>query len=199
MSGNNSSGWQLGVNLREIELADGKKKKARFAGRATKTSYARWEPLYEVRKSGIQGKGVFAAKKLRKGQRIIEYAGERISNAEADRRYDDDTMKRHHTFLFTLDSKTVIDGAVEGNDARLINHSCDPNCEAVIEGKKIYIYALKTIEPGTELAYDYKYERTGENDEELEKFYACRCGTEKCRGTIMKSARKKRTKPRVRA
>lgn len=186
------------MNHTEIALADGRKKRARFAGRATKTAYAKREPLYEVRKSGIQGLGVFAAKKLRKGQRIIEYAGERISNAEADRRYDDDKMKRHHTFLFTLDSKTVIDGAVDGNDARLINHSCDPNCEAVIEGKRIFIYALKTIEPGTELAYDYKYERTGENDEELEKFYKCRCGTEKCRGTIMKPARK-RSRRRARA
>ena len=199
MSGNNSSGRQLVTNPMEIELAEGKKKRTRFAGRATKTSYAKREQVYEVRKSAIQGKGVFAARKLRKGQRIIEYAGERISNKEADRRYDDDKMKRHHTFLFTLDDKTVIDGAVEGNDARLINHSCDPNCEAVIEGKRIFIYALKTIEPGTELVYDYKYERTGENDEELEKFYACRCGTEKCRGTIMKPARKRRTKRRARA
>lgn len=176
----------------EMALADGNRKRARFTGRATKTAYAKREPLYEVRKSGIQGKGVFAAKKLRKGQKIIEYAGERISNAEADKRYDDDKMKRHHTFLFTLDSRTVIDGAVEGNDARLINHSCDPNCEAVIEGKQIYIYALKTIEPGTELVYDYKYERTGENDAELEKFYKCKCGSDSCRGTIMKPARKRK-------
>jgi uncharacterized protein len=151
-------------------------------------------PLYRVGSSSIQGKGVFAARKIRKGQRIIEYAGERISNREADKRYDDDTMKRHHTFLFTLDSRTVIDGAVDGNDARLINHSCDPNCEAVIEKKRIFIYALKTIEPGTELAYDYQYERTGENDEELERFYKCRCGAENCRGTIMKAAKKKSVK-----
>ncbi len=155
---------------------------------------------YKVRKSGIQGLGVFAARKLRKGQRVIEYTGERISNAEADRRYDDDKMKRHHTFLFTLDNKTVIDGAVDGGDARLINHSCDPNCEAVIEGKGIFIYALKTIHPGTELAYDYKYERTGENDAELGKIYACRCGSDNCRGTIMnlKRKRKKSAKKRRR-
>ncbi|HEY3258538.1 MAG TPA: SET domain-containing protein-lysine N-methyltransferase, partial [Gemmatimonadaceae bacterium] len=88
--------------------------------------------LYEIRRSGIQGRGVFARTRIRPGQRIIEYTGERISNAEADRRYDDETMRRHHTFLFTLDRKRVVDGNSGGNDARLINHSCDPNCEAVI-------------------------------------------------------------------
>src|SRR3954463_7027701 len=96
--------------------------------------------LYEIRQSEIQGRGVFAKKRIRAGQRILEYAGERISNKEADRRYDDENMKRHHTFLFTLDKKTVVDGGRQGNDARLINHSCDPNCEAVIEDGKIWIY-----------------------------------------------------------
>jgi SET domain-containing protein len=146
------------------------------------------EPLYVVRQSRIHGRGVFAARYIRKGTKILEYTGEHISNREADRRYDDTRMKRHHTFLFTLDKKTVIDGAISagGGDASYINHSCDPNCEAVITGKKIFIHALKGIEPGTELAYDYQYERTGKNDDELEKFYVCRCGAENCRGTIMK-------------
>jgi SET domain-containing protein len=146
--------------------------------------------LYEIRQSEIQGRGVFAKRRIRAGQRIIEYAGERISNKEADRRYDDEHMKRHHTFLFTLDKKTVIDGAVDGNDARLINHSCDPNCEAVIEDGKIWIYAKRNIQPGVELAYDYKYERT--NDPADIEFYKCKCGSPKCRGTIMKAKRKRR-------
>ena len=156
------------------------------------------EPLYIVRNSRIHGRGVFAARRIRKGTRIVEYTGERIDNDEADRRYDDNRMKRHHTFLFTLDDDTVIDGAIArgGSDASYINHSCDPNCEAVITGKRIYIHALRTIEPGTELAYDYQYERTGTNDKELEKFYVCRCGAEHCRGTIMKPARKKRRRRR---
>jgi SET domain-containing protein len=150
------------------------------------------EPLYVVRQSGIHGRGVFANRRIRKGTRILEYIGERIDNDEADRRYDDTKMKRHHTFLFTLDKDTVIDGAIErgGGDASYINHSCDPNCEAVITRKRIFIHALRTIEPGTELAYDYQYERTGENDEELEKFYVCRCGSDNCRGTIMKPEKK---------
>lgn len=148
------------------------------------------DPLYEIRKSEIQGRGVFAKRRIRAGQRVIEYAGERITNEEADRRYDDESMGRHHTFLFTLDKNTVVDGARGGNDARLINHSCDPNCEAVIERGKIWIYAKKNIQPGVELAYDYKYERT--NDPADEEFYKCACGSPKCRGTIMKPKRKRK-------
>ena len=153
------------------------------------------EPFYVVRNSGIHGRGVFAVRQIRKGTRIVEYTGEHISNKEADRRYDDTMMKRHHTFLFTLDSKTVIDGAIEagGGDASYINHSCEPNCEAVITGKKIFIHALRGIEPGTELSYDYQYERTGKNDAELEKFYVCQCGAPSCRGSIM-IAKKRRSR-----
>ena len=158
------------------------------------------EPLYVVRDSHIHGRGVFAARRIRKGTRIVEYTGERISNKEADRRYDDTRMKRHHTFLFTLDSKTVIDGAIKtgGGDASFINHSCEPNCEAVITDRKILIHALHTIEPGEELAYDYQYERTGKNDAELEKFYVCKCGAPSCRGSIMKPAKKRKSRARTR-
>ena len=159
------------------------------------------EPLYVVRDSHIHGRGVFAARRIRKGTRIVEYTGERISNKEADRRYDDTRMKRHHTFLFTLDNKTVIDGAIKtgGGDASFINHSCEPNCEAVITDRKIFIHALHTIEPGEELAYDYQYERTGKNDAELEKFYVCKCGAPNCRGSIMKPAKKKPARERRRS
>ena len=158
------------------------------------------EPLYVVRNSHIHGRGVFAARRIRKGTRIVEYTGERISNKEADRRYDDTRMKRHHTFLFTLDSKTVIDGAIKtgGGDASFINPSCEPNCEAVITDRNIFIHALHTIEPGEELAYDYQYERTGKNDAELEKFYVCKCGAPGCRGSIMKPAKKKKSRARAR-
>jgi SET domain-containing protein len=150
-------------------------------------------PLFAVRKSRIQGRGAFATTTIRKGQRIIEYIGEKISNAEADRRYDEETMRRHHTFLFTLNSRVVIDGAVGGNASIYINHSCAPNCEAVITGNRIYIHALRTIEPGEELAYDYQYERPDDTDDEMEKFYTCRCGAPTCRGSIMKPRTPKRS------
>ena len=143
--------------------------------------------FFDVRQSGIQGKGAFASTRIRKGQRIIEYTGERISNDEADDRYDETSMRRHHTFLFTVTPRIVVDGAVNGNESIYINHSCDPNCEAVIDEKRIFIEAIRTIQPGEELVYDYQYERTGENDEDMEKFYKCLCGAPNCRGSIMKS------------
>lgn len=151
-------------------------------------------PLYVVRNSGIHGRGVFAARRIRKGTRIVEYTGERISDDEADKRYDEANMKRHHTFLFTLNRNTVVDGSPEtgGGDASYINHSCEPNCEALIGGGTIHIYALRTIYPGEELLYDYQYELT--NDPEDLKFYRCRCGAEGCRGTIMKTPKPKRKK-----
>jgi SET domain-containing protein len=151
-------------------------------------------PLFEIRKSPIQGKGAFARQRIRAGQRIVEYIGEKIDNDEADRRYDEDKMGRHHTFLFTLDDDTCIDGNVRSNIARLINHSCDPNCEAIIDDDRIWIYALKNIQPGVELAYDYKFERTGDDIRKLEKFYVCHCGSPKCRGSIMVPPKKRKKK-----
>lgn len=140
---------------------------------------------FELRKSSIQGMGAFATRRIPKDMRVIEYTGEHITQDKADERYDDESMSRHHTFLFTLDDDTVIDAAVDGNEARFINHSCDPNCQALIEGKKIFIYALKDIEPGEELVYDYAYERAEGMDEESEQLYVCRCGAKNCRGTIL--------------
>lgn len=153
---------------------------------ATSPSSSSARPLpFELRQSPIQGNGAFATRRIRKGARIIEYTGERITQDEADKRYDDEAMGRHHTFLFTLDEKTVIDAAVDGNEARFINHSCDPNCQALIEDGKIFIYALKDISPGEELSYDYAYERAEGMEEESEKLYVCRCGAKNCRGTIL--------------
>ena len=158
----------------------------------------RAEPWFELRRSPIQGRGAFALRRIRRGTRIIEYAGERISHEEADERYDDASMKRHHTFLFTLDDRTVIDGGVNGNDSRFINHCCEPNCEAVIEHGRIYIYALSTIYPGDELTYDYAYEWGVEDEKTAARLYVCRCGAPGCRGTILKrperQARQRRRK-----
>ena len=151
-------------------------------------------PPFELRPSPIAGVGAFATRPIKKGTRIIEYTGERIGNAEADRRYDEDKMRNHHTFLFTLNRQTVVDAAVGGNEARFINHSCAPNCEAVIvDGKRIYIEAIKDIPAGAELVYDYQYERTDDHTAEDEQFYACRCGAPECRGTILAPKKKKKS------
>jgi hypothetical protein len=157
-------------------------------------------PLYEIRRSKIDGSGAFALRDIPKGTRIDEYVGERISNAEADRRYRDHEMETHHTWLFQLDGNVTIDAAVGGSDSRFINHSCDPNCEALEEKKRIFIYSVRAIPKGSELAYDYAYARDedDEDDDEWERFYACRCGSSKCRGTIL-APKKATPKPALKA
>lgn len=139
---------------------------------------------FELRTSAIHGRGVFARRSIPKGTRILEYVGERISTEEADERYDDDAMERAHTFLFTVDERTVIDAARDGNEARFINHSCEPNCETVNEDGRIFIEALRAIAPGEELTYDYNLER-GELTPGWRERYACSCGTPSCRGTLI--------------
>ena len=141
--------------------------------------------MFDVRRSAIQGRGVFATRQIARGTRILEYAGERITWAESDRRYDDAAMDRHHTFLFILSSRTVVDAAVGGNEARFINHSCAPNCETVIDGRSIWIEAVRDIHAGEELNYDYSYARTGDETAADEALYVCHCGAPTCRGTIL--------------
>ncbi len=141
--------------------------------------------LFEVRPSKIQGLGAFAATPIRKGARIIEYLGQRISPDEADRRYDDDASEHPRVLLFTVDSKTVIDAGMSGNEAQFINHSCEPNCAAVTVGRHIYIEALRNIEPGEELLYDYNLTRHDNDAPDLEQRYACHCGAPSCRGTML--------------
>lgn len=147
---------------------------------------------FEIRRSAIQGRGAFATRPIRKGARIIEYTGERIDQEEADERYDDGDMKRHHTFLFALDDGSTIDGAVGGNESRFINHSCEPNCAAYEQDGRIFIEAKRAIQPGEELAYDYSYARTRHTTKEDEELYACRCGAAKCRGSILVAPKKRK-------
>ncbi len=139
-----------------------------------------------IKRSRIAGRGGFAARDIVKGERLIEYVGERVSHAVADSRYDDASMRRHHTFLFTVNRRVVIDGAVRGNDSRFLNHACDPNCEAVIEQARVFIDAKRDIRAGEELCYDYAFERDGSEtaDDEF-RLYGCKCGSAKCRGTIL--------------
>jgi hypothetical protein len=152
--------------------------------------------LYSVRRSPIHGTGVFATGPIPKGARIVEYVGERVSHAEADRRYEDKDVADNHTFLFTVDDRIVIDAGVGGNEARWINHSCDPNCETVIENKRVYIEAARDIAPGQELAYDYMISREPGDPPDIEQIFACRCGSANCRGTMLLPPKpKKRRKP----
>jgi hypothetical protein len=141
--------------------------------------------LIEVRRSDVHGLGVFAAKAIPKGTRIIEYVGERVSHDEADRRYEEKDANDSHTFLFIVDSKTVIDAGTDGNDARFFNHSCDPNCESTVEKRRVYIEAIRDIDTGTELTYDYQIHREDDDPENIDEVFACRCGFPQCRGTML--------------
>ena len=153
-------------------------------------------PVYKVRRSKVHGLGVFAARRIRKGTRIIEYLGERISHREANRRHAAKPVTDNHTFLYSVDRGVVIDASVNGNDARFINHGCDPNCESVTEDRRIYIDAIKTIEPGEELKYDYSISRDKDDPPNIDEIFACHCGGADCRGTMLWPA--KRPKPRQR-
>ena len=141
-------------------------------------------PLIEARNSPIHGKGVYAIAPIKKGTRIVEYLGERISHSEADDRYEN-KGDDGHTFLFIASNRTVIDAGVNGNDARFINHHCDPNCETVIENSRVFIDAIRTIKPGEELGYDYQLTWESTDEPEELALYACRCGAKKCRGTML--------------
>ncbi len=141
--------------------------------------------LFEIRPSQISGEGAFALRRIRKGTRIIEYLGERVSQDEADRRYDDDGQEHPRVLLFSVDDRTVIDAGVNGNDARFINHSCDPNCRAVTSRGRVHIWAIRDISAGEELTYDYNLTREGVGEAEAYTRYACRCGSATCRGTML--------------
>ncbi|CAM2138925.1 SET domain-containing protein-lysine N-methyltransferase [Pararobbsia alpina] len=138
-----------------------------------------------VRRSGVHGKGVFAASRIAAGERLLEYKGEVISWKEALRRHPHDPDDPHHTFYFALDSGDVIDGKIHGNSARWINHSCAPNCEAEeIEGR-VFIHALRAIKKGEELFYDYGLVVNERYTKKLQREYECRCGAPDCRHTML--------------
>ncbi|HWX70795.1 MAG TPA: SET domain-containing protein-lysine N-methyltransferase [Steroidobacteraceae bacterium] len=160
-------------------------------------SHDRDKPLLEVRASPLHGLGVFAARRIRKGTRIIEYLGERISHAQADRRYEDKDVGDAHTFLFIVDSRTVIDAGVDGNEARFVNHACEPNCESVIENRRVFIDALRTIEPGEELTYDYQITREPDDPPDIDAIFACRCSSARCRGSMLSPPRRAAARRRM--
>jgi SET domain-containing protein len=148
-------------------------------------SYLVTSPLITVYDSPIHGRGVRALAPIKKGSRVIEYLGERVSHAEADRRYDLKDQDDGHTFLFIASNRIVIDAGVNGNEARYINHSCSPNCETVIERSRVYIEAIRDIRPGDELGYDYQLTWDSTDDPDELANYACRCGAKRCRGTML--------------
>jgi len=125
-------------------------------------------PKLEVRTSKIHRRGVFASLPIKKGERLIEYTGRKLTVAQTDRSQSD--------YIFMLNKKTYIDGK---NTARYINHSCEPNCEAEIDRGHIWIKSFRDIKKGEELVYNYSY------DLEESKDYPCACKARKCAGFIL--------------
>lgn len=131
---------------------------------ARKNTASKSLPLVKVHRSSA-GLGLYAGEPIPKGTFIIEYTGERVTSAEADR--------RGGKYLFEVSSRTTIDGSPRSNTARYINHSCRPNAEAVIDGTRVMIHALRAIPAGEEIAYDYGKEYFLE----FLKPHGCRCAS----------------------
>lgn len=151
-----------------------------------------------TRRSPIHGNGVFAARDLPKGLRVIQYRGALRPHAEIDRCYGGDADSGH-TFLFTLNDDWVIDANVGGNNARWINHSCAPNCEAVLyeddkgdrRKDRVFIETMRAIRAGEELTYDYGIVLDEAHTPKLKKIWACRCGAKDCTGTMLQPKRRR--------
>ena len=135
---------------------------------ATNGPWVRFQP------SSIHGSGGFATRTVAEGTRLIEYLGERIDKAESQRR-----CEAGNPFIFNLDEQTDLDGNVDWNPARWLNHSCEPNCEARSEDGHIWIIAARPIAAGEELTFNYGYDLQDYHD------YPCRCQTPRCVGYIV--------------
>ena len=166
--------------------------------RAGQIRKARPSPWCEVRSSQVHGRGVFASRPIPAGTRIIEYVGEVITKKEAARRGVAQLERAARTgdaavYVFILDDKYDIDGNFEWNPARLINHSCSPNCETEIdEQHHIWVIALRDIAMGEELFYDYHFDIDNFED------HPCRFGSPECIGFIVSRDHRKEVKRRLR-
>ena len=131
------------------------------------------------KKSGINNWGLFAGQDFKKGDKVIEYKGKKYTHKQVE---DDDRFDNSKAiYLFTLNKKIVLDGAIKSNTAKYINHSCNPNCEVDIIKSKIWILAIQDIKRGDELSYDYGFGY----DEDYKQF-RCKCGSKNCCGYIVR-------------
>jgi uncharacterized protein len=140
--------------------------------------------MCEIRGSEIHGRGVYATQFIRAEEKIIEYVGELVDKDESGRRGIEQQEKSKESgdaavYIFTLTKNYDIDGNVPWNTARLINHSCEPNCQAWCVGRKIFIHALRDIHAGEELTFDYGFDVSCYED------HPCRCGKPGCIGYIV--------------
>lgn len=144
-------------------------------------------PWHEVRQSSLHGQGVFARRPIPAGTYILEYEGKRLTPEQADAQDPTDPNDPYHTFFFSISNGMIIDGGQGGNDSRYINHSCEPNCEGheSDSGDKVFIVAMRDLEVGEELLYDYALTIDDNITKTLKSQYACLCGSASCRGTML--------------
>jgi SET domain-containing protein len=160
---------------------------------------SRRRPFLAIRTSPTHGRGAFATRVIRKGTRIIEYRGALSTWDLVQERPASHPTDPYHTLLFVLEDGMLIDAGRGGNAARWINHSCDPNCEAVAhEDQRVFIYAKRTIYPGEELCYDYCLTLDDPITPRMRKAYRCRCGAKSCRGTMLYEEKPARTPAKAR-
>ena len=135
--------------------------------------------MFKIKKSNINNRGLFACMNIKKNKRIVEYKGRLISKKEAEtnKKFDNDK----HIYLFNINKKYDLDGDYKYNTARLINHSCNPNCEVTGKGIKLWISSIKNIKKGEELSYDY-----GFSFDENYKDFICKCRSKNCSGYIVR-------------
>ena len=136
--------------------------------------------LYKIKKSNIDKKGLYATKNIKTGTRIIQYKGKIVKNKEVEINPKFDNSK--DIYLFDLNKRYSLDGAFGWNTARLINHSCNPNCEVEVKGYNIWVKAIKKIEKGEELNYDYGFSYDSDY-----KQFPCKCRSKNCCGYIVRS------------
>lgn len=135
--------------------------------------------MYRIKKSNINNRGLVASRDIKKNIKIIEYKGRLISKKETETNEKFDNEK--FIYLFNINKKYDLDGDYKYNIARLINHSCEPNCEVTGKGTKLWISSIKDIKKGIELTYDY-----GFSFDENYKDYVCKCRSLKCCGYIVR-------------
>ena len=143
--------------------------------------------LYKNKKSNIHKDGLSAATNIKKGQKIIQYKGKKVSlnKVETNSKYDNEK----EIYLFNLNKRYDLDGDFKYNTARLINHSCNPNCEVLEDNKKLWIFAIRDIKKNEELTYDY-----GFSFDKDYKQYVCKCGSKNCVGYIVREGSRWRIK-----
>ncbi len=139
-----------------------------------------------VKNSPVHGKGVFAKKTIPKGTRILEYTGEHVLKSNLPTEMANGLTSL--VYVMNLSETMAIDGERGGNDARFINHSCDPSCEVMYFDERPYIYAMREITAGEELNFDYQLGFNSNLElsfEERREMYPCKCGSANCRGTMI--------------